>query len=95
MIICVIVYITKFNNNKVPEKDPLIGTSYNLEYKGKIFPNMTDSEIDEVFDKIITIAHKKAKEGEEIKVTEEELRELGITGLNPDYLDMIEIHIIK
>ena len=91
ILICVIFYFSKFNYYKLPERNPFVGIGYNLEYKGKIFPNMTDSEIDEVINKITIAAGKRAKDGKRFKVNEEELKELGITGLNPDYLHMIKI----
>jgi hypothetical protein len=87
ILICVTFYIRKNKQDKVP----FIGIGYNLEYKSKIFPNMTDSEIDEVINKIIIAASERAKEGKKFKVTEEELEKLGITGLDPHYLDMIKI----
>lgn len=87
ILICIIFYVCKDKQDKVP----LIGIGYNLEYKSKIFPNMTDLEIDEVIDKIMIVAGERAKEGKKFKITEEELEKLGITGLDPHYLDMIKI----
>ncbi|MBU5255368.1 hypothetical protein [Tissierella praeacuta] len=52
---------------------------------------MTDLEIDEIINKITIAASERAKEGKKFKITEEELEKLGITGLDPYYLDMIKI----
>ncbi|MEY8417487.1 hypothetical protein AAK964_14490 [Tissierella praeacuta] len=87
ILICVIFYIRKNKQDKVP----FIGIGYNLEYKSKIFPNMTDLEIDEIINKITIAASERTKEGKKFKITEEELEKLGITGLDPYYLDMIKI----
>lgn len=80
-----------FNEEYLAEREPLIGFYYDSEYKDKIFPDMTDLEIEEVISRISIAAAEKAKQGEQFKVTEEELDELKITGLNPQYLDMIKI----
>ncbi|MDY0236563.1 MAG: hypothetical protein RBR71_11060 [Gudongella sp.] len=80
-----------FNEDYLDEREPFIGIGYNLEYKDKIFPDMTDLEIQVVIGKISSAAAEKAKKGEKFKVTKEELEELQITGLDPRYLDMIKI----
>lgn len=83
--------VFRFNEDYLAGREPLVGLYYDAEYKDDIFPNMTDLEIEEVIAKISLAAKERAKEGEKFKVTEEELKELGITGLDPQYLDKIEI----
>lgn len=80
-----------FDKEYLAERELLIGFYYDLEYKDKIFPDMTDLEIEEVIGRISIAAAEKVKKGEKFKVTEEELEELHITGLDPQYLDMIKI----
>lgn len=80
-----------FDKEYLAEREPLIGFYYELEYKDKIFPDMTDLEIEEAIGKISSAAGKRAKKGEKFKVTEEGLDKLHIIGLDPQYLDMIKI----
>lgn len=83
--------IFTFNKDYLDERVGVVGIGYDLEYKDKIFPNMTESEIEEVIEKIIVAAKEKANKGETFKITEEELERLGIKGLDPKYLDKIKI----
>ena len=83
--------IFTFNKDYLDERVGVVGIGYDLEYKDKIFPNMTESEIEEVIEKIIVAAKEKANKGETFKITEEELERLGIKGLDPQYLDKMKI----
>lgn len=91
ILVGMIFYISILNNNKLTEREPFIGIGYNLEYKDKIFLDMTDLEIAEAIDKITDAAKIKAKKGKRFKITEEELEKLDIKGLDPQYLNMIKI----
>ena len=91
LIIAAAVYLGKSNEPEVSGRDPLVGIGYNLEYKHKIFPDISDEEIDEITAKILDEAKSRARKGELFKVTEDELEKLGITGLDPSYLHMIKI----
>lgn len=53
--------IFSLSNVKLTEREPFIGIGYNLEYKDKIFPNMTDLEITEAIDKITVAAGERSK----------------------------------
>ena len=68
-----------------------VGLGYDLDYKDKIFPNMTDEEVSVVIGKIIQAAKSEANKGKKFKVTEESLKDNDIKGLNTDYLHMIKI----
>lgn len=83
--------IFTFNKDYLDERVGIIGIGYDLEYKDKIFPNMTELEIEEVIEKITVAAREKANEGEIFKITEEELERLDIEGLDPKYLDKMKI----
>lgn len=69
-----------------------IGVGYDLDYKDKIFPDMTDEEVSVVIGKIVKAAKAEASKGKQFKITEGSLNEYEIEGLNPDYLYMIEIY---
>lgn len=77
-------------DNDLTEQTPSFGISYDLEYKEKLFPNMTDLEIQDILGRIIAVAGKTFQ-GEKFEVTEEELEILGIKGLDPKYFDKILI----
>ncbi len=64
---------------------------YDLDYKQKIFPGMSDNEVSEVIGKIVQVAREEASNGKKIQITEESLNEYGIEGLDPNYLHMIQI----
>lgn len=83
--------IFSFSEDYLADRAPFIGIGYDLDYKEKIFPNMTEEEIQEAIDKIMRAAREKAGKGEKFKITEEELEKLNITGLDPQYLDKIKI----
>ena len=69
-----------------------VGLGYDLDYKDKIFTNMTDEEVSVVIGKIVKAAKTEASKGKQFKITEESLNEYEIKGLNPDYLYRIEIY---
>lgn len=78
-------------NNDLTEKTPEFAIGYDLKYREKIFPNMTDIEIGEILDEVLIAAIQKTAKGEKFEVTEEQLETLGINGLDPQYIDMIKI----
>lgn len=77
--------------NDFTEGTPSFGIGYDSEYKEKLFPNMTDVEIQDILGRIIAAAAEKTFKGEKFEITEEELEILGIKGLDTQYLNMIKI----
>ncbi|WP_422485432.1 hypothetical protein [Gudongella sp. DL1XJH-153] len=73
------------------ESSGIVGVGYDLDYKDKIFPGMSDDEVSKVIGKIVKAAREEASNGKKYEITEESLNELGIKGLDPNYLHMIQI----
>lgn len=59
--------------NELTEGTSSFGIGYDLEYKEKLFPNMTDVEIEEILGRIIVAVAEKTFKGEKFEITEEEL----------------------
>ena len=59
--------IFSFNEEYLAKRVPFVGIGYELEYKDKIFPNMTDLEIEEVIGRISIAAAEKAKKRRKIQ----------------------------
>ncbi len=73
------------------ESSGIVGVGYDLDYKDKIFPEMSDDEVSKVIGKIVQAAREEASKDKKFQITEESLNEYGIGGLDPDYLHMIQI----
>lgn len=78
-------------DNDLTERTPDFAIGYDLKYREKLFPYMTDLEIQEILGGILVAAIEKTSKGEKFEVTEEGLEILGIKGLDPQYLDVIKI----
>lgn len=78
-------------DNDLTERTPDFAIGYDLKYREKLFPNMTDIEIKDILARILATAIQRTSNGEKFEVTEEELEILGIKGLDPQYLDVIKI----
>lgn len=82
---------TKMTDYILTEESGFTGIGYDLDYKDKIFPGMSDKEVSAVIGRILDAARVEADKGENFQMTEDLLKEYGIEGLDPEYIHMLNI----
>jgi hypothetical protein len=82
---------TKMTDYILTENTGFTGIGYDLDYKDRIFPGMSDEEVSAVISKILDAARQEADKGKNFQLTEDLLKEYGIEGLDPVYMDMLNI----
>ncbi|MCR3955268.1 MAG: YobA family protein [Gudongella sp.] len=75
------------------EKTGFTGIGYDLDYKDRIFPGMSDKEVSAAISRILDAARLETDKGEVFQLTEEIAEEYGIEGLDPEYMNMLDIMV--
>lgn len=84
---------TRITDYILTEETGFTGIGYDLDYKDKIFPEMPDKEVSAVLSRILDAARLETDKGEVFQLTEEIAEEYGIQGLDPEYMDLLEIMV--
>lgn len=84
---------TRITDYILTEETGFTGIGYDLDYKDKIFPEMTDKEVSAVLSRILDAVRLETDKGEVFQLTEEIAEEYGIQGLDPEYMDLLEIMV--
>ncbi len=84
---------TEMTDYILTEETGFTGIGYDLDYKDKIFPGMSDKEVSAVISRILDAVRLETDKGEVFQLTEEIAEEYGIQGLDPEYMDLLEIMV--
>jgi hypothetical protein len=84
---------TRITDYILTEETGFTGIGYDLDYKDKIFPGMSDKEVSAVISRILDAVRLETDKGEVFQLTEEIAEEYGIQGLDPEYMDLLEIMV--